>query len=60
MSPDPLEDDSRWVMLNSRFDTDTPMHRWFDEMFEDWVQSLPADSPARLLHDALPKPPHHN
>lgn len=56
MNYDPLGDDSRWVMLGSRFDTDGPVHRMFDEMFEEWIESLPVDSDARLLYYMLPKP----
>jgi hypothetical protein len=53
----PLEDDSRWTVLSSRFATDGPLHKMFNEMFEEWAESLPVDDPARLLHYMLPKPP---
>jgi hypothetical protein len=51
----PLEDDSRWALLGSRFETDGPLRQMVDEMFEEWVESLPPDNPARLLYYMLPK-----
>lgn len=51
--PDPLEDESRWTILSSRFETDGLLRQMFDEMFEDWVRSLPAGSSARLLWEEL-------
>ena len=52
-----VEDHSRWTMLSSRFDTDGPVHQMFNEMFEEWIESLPLDSEVRLLYSMLPKPP---
>ena len=53
----PLEDDSRWTILSSRFETDSLAKQMLDEMMEEWVESLPVDDPARLLYHMLPKPP---
>jgi hypothetical protein len=55
----PFEDDSRWTLMGSRFDN-SDLHQMFNEMFEEWVESLPVDDPARLLHYMLPKPPGYN
>jgi hypothetical protein len=52
-----IDEASRWTILNSRFETSDLLKQMFDEMFEEWVESLPPDNPARLLYYMLPKPP---
>jgi hypothetical protein len=52
-----FEDESRWMVMSSRFETDGLVKQMLDEMMEEWVESLPPDNPARLLYYMLPKPP---
>lgn len=55
--PDPLEDDSRWAILSSRFETADFIRDEMRRMMREFVESLPVDSPARLLWAVLPEAP---
>jgi hypothetical protein len=53
----PFEDDGRWMILSARFDTSELIRDEMRRMMRDFVNSLPVDSPARLLWAVLPQAP---
>lgn len=53
----PLDDDSRWTFVGSRFDTPDFIRNGMRGIMRDYVNSLPIDDPARLLWTALPQAP---
>lgn len=53
----PFDDTSPFTLLGSRFETPAVIRDGLNAMVEEWVNSLPADDPARLLWAVLPKPP---
>ena len=57
MMSDPFDDDSRWTILSSRFETPDIIRDEMRRMMRDFVNSLPVDDPARLLWAALPEAP---
>tara|TARA_B100001989_G_scaffold136926_1_gene96999 strand:+ start:615 stop:830 length:216 start_codon:yes stop_codon:yes gene_type:complete len=52
-----FDDTSRWTIFASRFDTPQILREAMDEMFDEFIASLPEDSPALALYHLLPKPP---
>ena len=52
-----FDDDSRWTLVGSRFETPTFIRDEMRRMMRDFVNSLPVDDPARLLWATLPEPP---
>lgn len=53
----PFDDGSRWTLASSRFDTPDFIRDEMRRMMRDFVNSLPADNPARLLWAVLPEAP---
>lgn len=53
----PLEDESRWTVMGSRFEMPKFLKDEIDRMMEEFIESLPVDHPARLLYYMLPKSP---
>lgn len=53
----PLEDDSRWTVMSSRFEMPEFITDAYKQMFREWFASLPEDSPARALAQHLPMAP---
>ncbi len=52
-----LNDDSRWTLLGSRFETPDFIRDEMRRMMRAFVNSLPVDDTARLLWAVLPAPP---
>lgn len=53
----PLDDTSRWTMLNARREMPEFIRDGMRDMMHDFLRSLPADAPARLVWAALPQAP---
>lgn len=53
----PFDDDSRWTLMSSRFETPQFIRDGLDAMMADFVASLPPDDPAATLWRLLPKYP---
>lgn len=51
--PNPLEDDSRWVILNQRFEPDWDSYEALGDMIDELMAERPADDPSRLFWQAL-------
>ncbi len=52
-----VDDDSRWALMSSRFETPDFIRDEMRCMMRDFVNSLPVDSSARLMWAVLPEPP---
>jgi hypothetical protein len=53
----PLEDESRWTLMGSRFETPDFIREAMNRMMAEFIESLPVDDPARQLWNVLPKAP---
>ena len=55
----PFDDTSRWAMLSGRMETPAVIREAMADMMDDFIASLPEDSPALALWHRLPKPPNY-
>ncbi|WP_179475354.1 hypothetical protein [Mycolicibacterium vinylchloridicum] len=53
----PFDDTSRWTVMASRFETPQFLLEAMDNLMEEFIASLPEDSPALEFWRSLPKPP---
>lgn len=53
----PLDDDTPWTFMGSRFETPDIIKDSMKQLMRDWINSLPDDDLTKILAQSLPMAP---